>query len=194
MKTALYASFFSLLFLISCSDTPEVNNEILLKHSPVVQAIFFSDDSLLHGISLGMKKEDVKKLALPNDSLSQEEQDYLLYEGVIDKGKSYTWDCEFDSAGLYSLTLDVYLKDETTARDWYNDLSAYYSEKYGKGTDDGFAMTWEIKNAKRPARIELLEDTEYPYGKLTVYYYDLTFIPMGADSISDDSLFLLESM
>lgn len=194
MRNTCTSVLVLLLFGLGCSDTPTVNNEILLRHSPLVQAIFFSDDSLLHGISLGMKKEDVKKLALPGDSLSQEEPDYLLYEGHFSSEKTYTWDCEFDSAGLYSLTLDVYLKDETSAKDWYNDLSAYYTEKYGPGTDDGFAMTWEIKNAKRPARIELLEDTEYPYGKLTVYYYDLTFIPLDSDTISGDSLFLLESM
>jgi len=194
MKTVLSASIAVLILTLGCSHDPEVNNAILVKHSPLVQAIYFSDDSLLHGIALGMKKEDVKKHALPGDSLSQEEVDYLLYEGRFSKDKTYTWDCEFDSAGLSSLTLDIYLKDETAATEWYNDLNAYYTEKYGKGTDDGMAMTWEIKNVKRPVRLELIEDTEYSYGKLSVYYYDLSFLPMESDTIPEDSLYLLEFM
>ena len=141
-----------------------------------------------------MNKEDVKKLALRTDSLSQEEADYLLYEGRFDSFKNYTWDCEFDSAGLYALTLDIYLKDEDSPEVWFNDLSGYFTEKYGKGTDDGVALTWEVKSGKRPARIELMEDPDYIYGKLTVYYYDLAFIPMETDSLPTDSLYLFESM
>ena len=193
MKKAIPAIIPALFFALSCSDTPKVNNEILLRHSQVVQHIFFNDDSLLHGISLGMKKEDVKKLALPGDSLGQEEPNYLLFEGKIDSAKHYTWDCEFDSAGLFALTLDIYLTDEESAEEWYTDLTAYFSEKYGPATDDGMAMTWEVKKAKRPARIELIEDTEYPYGQLHVYYYDLTFIP-EQDTLPMDSLFLLDAM
>ncbi len=194
MKRSLPFFCFSLFLITSCSDDPKINNEIVLRHSPLTQAIYFSDDSLLHGISLGMTKEDVKKLALPTDSLSQEEADYLLYEGRIDSFKNYTWDCEFDSAGLYALTLDIYLKDEDSPEVWFNDLSGYFTEKYGQGTDDGVALTWEVKTGKRPARIELMEDTEYIYGKLTVYYYDLAFIPMEKDTLPMDSLYLFESM
>src|SRR5690349_18840698 len=112
---ALIASF---ALLYSCTSEPEVNNKLLATHTPLVQKIFYSDDSLLHGISLGMKKEDVKKMLAPGDSCTEEEDDYLLVEGKFDAAKYYTWECEFDSAGLFSVTIDIYLTDEQDATDW----------------------------------------------------------------------------
>src|ERR1044071_5277534 len=164
----LIPALFAIAFLASCSSEPEINNKLLATHTPLVQKIFYSDDSLLHGISLGMKKEDVKKMLAPGDSCTEEEDDYLLVEGKYDAAKYYTWECEFDSAGLFSVTIDIYLTDEQDATDWYKDITAYFTDKYGPGTDDGMAMTWEMKKSKRPARIELYEDADYPYGKLSV--------------------------
>lgn len=190
----LIPALFAIAFLASCSSEPEINNKLVGTHTPLVQKIFYSDDSLLHGISLGMKKDEVKKMLAPGDSLTEEEDDYLLAEGRYDQSKYYTWECEFDSAGLFSITLDIYLTDEQNATEWYKDITAYFTDKYGNPTDDGLALTWEIKNAKRPARLELYEDTDYPYGKLSVYYYDLAFIPLNPDSIPNDSVFLPSDM
>jgi hypothetical protein len=191
MKRVLFGLAVSLVVLASCSSEPEVNNKLLLTHTPLVQKIFHSDDSLFHGISLGMTKEEVKKMLAPGDSITEEDQEYLLVEGSFDEHKHFTWDCEFDSAGLYALTLDVYLKDEETATEWYTDITAYFTDRFGPATDDGIALTWEIKNAKRPARVELLEEMGYGYGKLNVYYYDLSFIPMSeGDTLPSDSFFL----
>lgn len=181
-------------FLVSCTSEPGINNKLVSTHTPLVQKIFYSDDSLLHGISLGMKKDEVKKMLAPGDSLTEEEDDYLLAEGHFDVAKYYTWECEFDSAGLFSITLDIYLTDEQDATEWHKDITAYFTDKYGNATDDGLALTWEVKNARRPARIELYEDADYPYGKLSVYYYDLAFIPTNGDSIPGDSLFLPSDM
>jgi hypothetical protein len=190
MKKLIPALLPVLIFAISCSDTPEVNNNLLATHTPLVQKIFYSDDSLFRGIALGMSKPEVKKAFSAGDSLSQEETNYLLFEGKFDAAKYYTWECEFDSAGLFALTLDVYLTDEKSATDWFKDITAYFTDRYGPAVDDGFALSWEVKSGKRPARVELYEDTEYPYGKLTVYYYDLSFIPMESDSLPTDSIFL----
>lgn len=174
----------------SCSSDPELNNALLASHTPVVQQIFYTDDSLFHGITLGMKQDEVKQLLAPGDSLTEETADYLLFEGRIDEKKYYSWECSFDTGGLYAITLDIYLTDEPAATDWLTDITAYFTDRFGPATDDGIALTWEVKNTRRPARIELTEDTEYSYGKLSVYYYDLSFIPMNSDSISGDSLFL----
>ncbi len=127
----------------------------------------------------------------PGDSITEEDVDYLLVEGRFDEQKHFTWDCEFDSAGLYALTLDIYLMDEETATEWYTDITSYFTDRFGPATDDGVALTWEIKNGKRPARVELVEEMGYGYGKLNVYYYDLSFILMDeSDTISADSFFL----
>lgn len=180
----------ALIFAIGCSDTPELNNKLLLSHSPLVQQIFYTDDSLLHGISLGMSRDDVKKSLAPHDSITEEDATYLLIEGRYDTSKYYSWECEFDTAGLFAITLDIYLTDEREATPWMTDITAYFTDRFGPATDDGIALTWEVKNAKRPARIELMEDTGYPYGKLSIYYYDLSFIPMEGDTLPTDSVFL----
>lgn len=190
MKKLIPPVVLALIFAIGCSDTPELNNKLLLSHSPLIQQIFYTDDSLLHGISLGMSQEDVKKSLAPHDSVTEEESGYLLVEGKYDTSKYYSWECEFDSIGLFAITLDIYLTDEREATPWMTDITAYFTDKYGPATDDGIALTWEVKNAKRPARIELMEDTGYPYGKLSVYYYDLSFIPMEGDTLPTDSVFL----
>lgn len=176
--------------LVNCSDQPELNNKLVATHTPLVQQIFYTDDSLLHGISLGMSQADVKKSLAPGDSVTEESTNYLLVEGEFDSTKYYTWECEFDSAGLFAITLDIYLTDEQNATAYLTDITAYFTDRYGPALDDGIALTWEVKIAKRPARIELMEDTEYPYGKLSVYYYDLSFIPMESDTLPKDSVFL----
>ena len=184
----------AILFLVlatACSQDPELNNKLVSAHSPLTQQVFYTDDSLLHGISLGMSKQDVIKALAPGDSVTEEEKEYLLVEGSLDQTKYYSWECQFDAAGLSSITLDVYITDEEHATNELTDITAYFSDKYGPPTDDGMALTWEVKTGRRPARIELMEDTEYPYGKLSVYYYDLSFIPAPTiDSLSADSLFL----
>lgn len=191
MKRVNFCLGIGLVVLASCNSEPEVNNKLLLTHTPLVQKIFYSDDSLFHGISLGMTKDEVKKMLAPGDSITEEDQEYLLVEGKFDEQKHFTWDCEFDSAGLYALTLDVYLMDEETATEWYTDITAYFTDRFGPATDDGVALTWEVKNSKRPARVELIEEMGYGYGKLNVYYYDLSFIPYDdSDTIPSDSFFL----
>jgi hypothetical protein len=190
MKRALLSIFVFSLVLFACSGDPELNNKILINHTPFVQYIFHTDDSLLHGITLGMKKEDVKKAAVSHDSLSLEEEDYLFYEGKFDRTHYYTYECSFDTAGAYSLTLDIYLTAEESGTGVFQDVTAYFTEKYGPAEDDGYSLTWTIKNTRRPFRIELREDTEYPYGKVTMDCYDLSFVPDESDPSPQDSLFL----
>jgi hypothetical protein len=192
MKQVIFGCFLCAIVFSACSDEPEVNNALLVSHTPLVQQVFYSDDSLFHGISLGMTQAEVKKALAPGDSITEESQDYLFAEGSFDAQKTYSWACEFDSAGLYAITLDIYLQDEENATEWYKDITAYFTDKYGAGTDDGVALTWEIKNGKRPARAELVEEMGYGYGKLTVYYYDLDFVPLEGDTLPPeaDSFFL----
>lgn len=195
MKRIVAGFAVSVFVLASCSDEPELNNKLLLTHTPLVQEIFYTDDSLLHGISLGMKKDEVKKLLAPGDSITLEESDYLMVEGKFGEPKNYLWECEFDADGLSALSLEIFLKDEETATDWYTDITAYFTDKYGPATDDGMALTWEIRNAKRPARIELAEEMGYGYGKLNIHYYDLSYIPAldESDSIQTSDSFFLPS-
>lgn len=180
--------------LFACSGDQGLNNKLLVNHTPFVQHIFHSDDSLLHGITFGMNKADVKKSATHNDSLSLEESDYLFYEGKFDATHYYTYECSFDSAGLYALTLDIYLTSDESGTGVFQDVTAYFTEKYGPAEDDGYSLTWTLKNTRRPFRIELREDTEYPYGKVTMDCYDLSFVPEDPGTSTQDSLFLPEEI
>ena len=190
MKRLLVPGVLAFGLWSACSSEPELNNQLLLTHTPLVQQIFYTDDSLFHGITLGMNPDQVKALLAPGDSITEEHENYLLIEGRFDEKKYYTWECEFDTGGLYALSLDVYLTDEPAATDWLIDITSYFTDRFGPATDDGIALTWEVKNTARPARIELSESTEYSYGKLQVYYYDLSFIPLQNDTIPQDSVFL----
>lgn len=192
MKRVLFSLFVIAVVLGACSGEPEVNNKLLLTHTPLVQKIFYSDDSLFHGISLGMTKEEVKKMLAPGDSITEEDNEYLYVEGQYDTSKIYSWECEFDEKGLATLALEIFLRDEETATEWYTDITSYFTDRFGPATDDGVALTWEITKAKRPARIELTEEMGYGYGKLNVYYYDLSFIPLNeGDTLpASDSFFL----
>jgi hypothetical protein len=187
-------AFILSVVLLACSGDAALNNKLLVNHSPFVQYIFHSDDSLLHGITFGMNKAEVKKAAIQHDSLSVEEPDYLFYEGKFDATQYYTYECSFDSAGMYALTLDIYLTADESGTGIFQDVTAYFTEKYGAAEDDGYSLTWTLKNTRRPFRIELREDTEYPYGKVTMDCYDLSFVPEDPETSTQDSLFLPEEI
>jgi hypothetical protein len=194
MKHVLVGMSILVAGLTSCSGDPQVNNALLVTHTPLVQKIFYSDDSLFHGISLGMTITQVKQKLAPGDSIMEEQSNYLYVEGQFDTSKIYSWDCDFDDRGLSALTLDVYLKDEAVATAWFTDITSYFTDRFGAPTDDGIALTWEVKNTLRPARIELVEELGYGYGKLNVYYYDLSFIPLDeSDTIQAADSFKLPS-
>ncbi|GAB4138454.1 MAG: hypothetical protein Fur0041_13430 [Bacteroidia bacterium] len=178
------------LSLFSCNEAeePRSNTTLVSQFNGVLPAIMRNDDSLFHGIALGMTQEEVKRTAQKPDSLSQEEKGYLFYEGRISSGKEYTWECTFDEKGLASVTVDIYLKDEETAGPQFDDFRNYFTKKYGTPEDTGESLIWTV-SGKRPARIELYQEFEYAHGKLALYFYDSSFSPRFGSG-SSDSLIL----
>jgi hypothetical protein len=180
-------SFCFLLLLAGCSSQPEANKKIIAGFSGTVVKIIDNDEGLLHGIALGMTETEVKKNALPGDSLSSTSASYLLYEEKLDSLIEYTYECEFDEKGLSALTLMIYRKGETQADALFADLKNYFTKKYGQPEDAGFGYIWNAPAGKRPARITLKDESEeYLYGVISVSFYDSSFEarPTTRDSLA----------
>lgn len=195
VSPVLTAPFFC-LFLAACSSTPEPETEIISQFKGQLPLIVENDSGLLHGISLGMTPEEVKKNALEEDSLGIDDPAgmTLLFERRLtaDRKKEYTYECKFDNKGLYELTLEIHLKDQPDADSLYMDFANYYSKRYGMAqTPEGRTM-WVTDEGKRPAKIILEDNTaEYNYGKLTIVFFDRSFDPPPSAS---DSLLLIDTL
>lgn len=183
------------LLLAGCSSTPEAPTSIISKFHGVLPEILVSDSGLFHGVMLGMTEAEVKKYATPKDSLSLEQGQTLLFEGKTAPNKEYTYECNFDEKGLHTVTLEIFLKDEQNGDSLLADFRNYFSLKYGGPAETDDTYTWTVDQGKRPAKIQLSEDPEYAYGKLTIVFFDKTFdlLPPGMDSLgapTGDSLIL----
>jgi hypothetical protein len=185
----LFSTFLILVLLLAaCSSEPAADKKIIAGFSGTVVQIIDNDQGLLHGITLGMTEAEVKKNALPGDSLSSTSAGYLLYEEKLDSSFEYTYECEFDTKGLSALTLMVYRKGETQADALFADLKNYFTKKYGQPEDVGFGYVWNAPAGKRPARITLKDESEeYLYGVISVSFYDSSF---EARPTTNDSLAL----
>lgn len=176
-----------ILLLAACSAEPAADKKIIAGFSGTVVQIIDNDEGLLHGITLGMTEAEVKKKALPGDSLSSTSASYLLYEEKLDSSFEYTYECEFDAKGLSALTLMVYRKGETQADALFADFKNYFTKKYGQPEDVGFGYIWNAPAGKRPARITLKDESEeYLYGVISVSFYDSAFEarPTAGDSLA----------
>lgn len=180
------------IFLFSCSSDPETKNDLVSKYNGILPALVQNDSNLFHGIALGMNKTEVKNLSLKTDSLGMEEADYLLFEGRLGPGQEYTYDCLFDDKGLLDLTLDIHLKKEKNAHVLFTDFRNYFTQKYGPPIDSVDIWSWNVKDSKRPAIVDLQEEDGYGYGKLLITMYDRTFEPdtLDGEGMFDDSLIL----
>jgi hypothetical protein len=185
-RSLLRCSLFCLL-LAGCTSQPETDKKLISTFPGTIAKIVDNDEGLLHGISLGMPVEEVKKKSLPGDSLSSASDNYLFYEAMLDSLAEYTYECEFDEKGLRALTLMIYRKGETQADALFADFKNYFTKKYGQPEDMGFGYIWNAPAGKRPARITLKdESTEYLYGVISVSFYDSAFEarPTAKDSLS----------
>ncbi|MGL5890663.1 MAG: hypothetical protein ACRC3B_12295 [Bacteroidia bacterium] len=180
-------SFLTLFILAGCSSEPSPKKEIVSQFTGIVPRVMDNDEGIFHGIELGMTADEVKKKALPGDSLSAAtESNYLFFEAKIDSAAEYTYECSFDAKGLSTLTLMIYQKKETSAAQLFTDFKNYFTKKYGNPFDAGFGYIWEIPAGKRPAKITLREESdEYLYGVVSVEFYDRSFEPRP---VSSDSL------
>ena len=189
ISTSLLLCFGAGIYLASCSSEPEPDNSLVGQFKGILPALVQNDSNLFHGIALGMKKEDVKKFALPSDSLGMEEPEYLQFEGRLGPDQEYIYDCLFDDKGLTDLTIDIFLKKEKNAHVLFTDFRNYFTKKYGPPTDSVVFWSWEVKSGARPAIIDLVEEEDWGYGKLQISMYDRNFEP-DTSSSEMDSLFL----
>jgi hypothetical protein len=180
-------SLLMLFILTGCSSEPAPKKEIISQFSGIVPLVMDNDEGIFHGIELGMTVDEVKKKALPGDSLSTStEKDYLFYEARLDSSTEYTYECSFDAKGLSSVTLMIYQKKESSSAQLFADFKNYFTKKYGTPYDVGFGFIWEVPAGKRPAKITLREESEeYLYGVVSVEFYDRAFEPRpaGKDSL-----------
>lgn len=173
---------------IACSSEPEVqkNKEIVSQFSGLLPSIMQHDEGLFHGISLGMSLDEVKKNVLPTDSMSKLEENKYLFEGKLSPNKEFSYECDFDQNGLNDITLDIYLKDQKNADSLFTDFSNYFSKRYGMPTiNEAGIPAWISSEGKRPAKIILEKEEDYPYGKLTITFFDKKF---DAPAPAPDSL------
>ena len=170
--------FLILIFisaLVSCTTEAPKNDKIVSLFKGVLPSIIQNDSALLHGLQLGMSMVEVKKTAHEFDSLAVEDSNYLQFERTISAKKNFLYECEFDNNGLSTMTMDIFLEDESNGDSLYNDFMSYFTKRFGKPDESGTNPTWTSKEGKRPAKIELEENEDYPYGKLTIWFYDASF-------------------
>lgn len=172
------------LFISACSSpkTPAPPTAFVSQFKGLLPELMNNDSGLFHGIVLGMKPEEVKHFSIKGDSLSLEDKTTLILEGKPGEGKEYTYECQFDEKGLHTIILDVYLKNEPNSDSLLEDFRKYFTLKYGPSDESRDTYTWTVDRGVRPAKIQLQEDPGYPYGELTITFFDKTFdqeIPEG---------------
>lgn len=184
MRVFLFLSLSILLLLSGCTSS-KPNRELVSEFKGVLPWVMDNDEGLLHGIELGMTTDEVRKHALPNDSLSDPSVDFLFFEAHLDSLHSYTYECSFDEKGLNTITLMIYLVNENSAASSFADFKTFFTKKYGTPNDIGVGYTWEVTTGKRPAKIELIERTDYLYGVLQINFFDRSFEarPQAGDSL-----------
>jgi hypothetical protein len=184
MRFPLFFCFgFFLLSAVGCSTTPE--RQVVSDFKGVLPRVMDNDEGLLHGIELGMSKEEVSKHVLPGDSLSDSGINLLEFEDQLDSSITYFYECHFDEKGLKSIILMIYLTKENSAAVLFSDFKTYFTKKYGSPDDIGVGYTWDAPKGKRPAKIQLEEPTGYLYGVLQITFLDRDF---SARPASNDTL------
>lgn len=117
--------FSLLLCLFGCESTPPEGNaaERILKSA---------NGGDFRGINIGDKAKDVK---LKEDAVSVYSMpDELVYR-ISPEGEDSTWyeiSYNFNEAGLYDISLDVYPKDTDEVRLLRSTFISHYVEKYGE--------------------------------------------------------------
>jgi hypothetical protein len=173
-------------FFTACSSTPPAPpTKYVSQFKGLLPQIMDNDSGLFHGILLGMKPEEVKHFSIKSDSLSLEDKETLIYEGKLEGAKEYTYECNFDEKGLHTVILEIHLKDEPNADSLLADFNRYFTLRYGPADESRGILSWNPSGGTRPARIELEEDPDYTYGKLTISFFDQSFdkAPQDGDSI-----------
>ncbi|HET6990864.1 MAG TPA: hypothetical protein VFJ43_06045, partial [Bacteroidia bacterium] len=163
------------LFITACSSPPEPKKDIVNQFHGLLPRLIQNDEGLLHGITLGMSLDSVKKFVPAGDSMSKMEENKYLFEGKLSANKEYSYECDFDDKGLNDITLDIYLKDEKNADSLFTDFSNYFSKRYGMPTESDGVTIWMSNEGKRPAKIILEKEEDYQYGKLTISFFDKNF-------------------
>lgn len=175
MRLSRFLPVVLILALASCSTEAPKNDTIVSQYKGVLPQIIQNDSALLHGLQLGMNMVQVKKTAHGFDSLAVEDTNYLQFERALSPHKNYVYECEFDNNGMDMITMDIFLEDEKNGDSLYNDFMSYFTKRFGKPDESGTNPTWTSKDGNRPAKIELQENEDYPYGKLTIWFYDASF-------------------
>ncbi|HEU4719559.1 MAG TPA: hypothetical protein VFU15_17065 [Bacteroidia bacterium] len=177
MRLRFLPVFFlpGLFFLAACSSNPGPKKDIVSKYIGVLPTVVDNDEGLFHGIMLGMTPEEVKAHAISRDSLGEEKPGYLMFQGRISGKEEYLYDCQFDTNGLFTLELDIYLKDKPSGDSIFSDFKSYYTARFGTPQEEKGMLIWTCNEGTRPAKIIIDEDPAYSYGELTVTIYDKTF-------------------
>ncbi|HCQ29794.1 MAG TPA: hypothetical protein DIU39_05870 [Flavobacteriales bacterium] len=133
------------------------------------------------GLNLNSPKEEVLEIE-GKEGLVEEGDDYLDYTRIInpDERFSYNLSMEFDDKGLYIITMDVFVEDESNkeesikrGHELYNAFVKHFTEKFGQPAEkeDNLYTLWEFKaknggNASEATVKDFSE--EDGYGSVTV--------------------------
>jgi hypothetical protein len=153
------------LFISACSS--HSGNE-----KKLADIILKDESGLLRGLDLGVTVKEVKE-SEPT-GLTEETPEYLFYEFAIDSSTNYTISYTFENDALNEIRADIYLANDSAAKNLSASFIEYFNEKYKESvTETEGLWSWPTLYKNIPIRIELSDESaEYNnVGKLSLTVY-----------------------
>lgn len=147
-KNSLFLSFIVVVTLItSCSNIKDLE-----EYSPELKKLVINTEGVFRGIEMGMELDEVKNKETA--TLSDESNDYLYYDAILNETDYYTINYYFSDKGLYEISVDVYQDIAANALSLRNALETYFNDKYGKPRTIDDYLVWNT-DAKGFKNVEI---------------------------------------
>ncbi len=150
-------------------------NSCTKEKSAYFDAILKTENGMFRGIDIGNSIENVKQTE-NIEYLVDNMPDYLYFDYQLDMGNSYTVSYDFSDNQLYEIEVSAYFDVIEDANTVFNDFSAHFTQKYGKGkvADDGYTA-WKTKDENdKNIEIAMVNDSQ-DYGYLSILISDLDY-------------------
>jgi hypothetical protein len=128
-------------------------------YSEDFQLLITSLEGLFRGTSLGITKDQVKKLETDMGQLTKETANELNYKASLGEGETATISYKFKDNKLHNIMAEVRVKEIADYEALNSELVDYYQTKFGNMQLDNMQETWKI-NDTHTIKVQDIEKTK----------------------------------